>query len=75
METGTILGALLFAAVFAVFVGFFAGILLWISAFPFLLRAAQQRYAQTYHVVLAFSVAVLAVFAVYLTWSAFAGFS
>ena len=58
-----------------VFVGFFAGILLWISAFPFLLRAAQQRYAQTYHVVLAFSVAVLVVFAVYLTWSAFAGFS
>ena len=58
-----------------VLVGFFAGILLWISAFPFLLRAAQARYARTYHIVLAFSVAVLAIFAVYLAWSAFAGFS
>ncbi len=56
-----------------VFVGFFAGILLWISTFPFLLRAAQKRYAQTYHIVLAFSIAVLAVFAAYLAWSAFAG--
>jgi threonine/homoserine/homoserine lactone efflux protein len=58
-----------------VLVGFFAGILLWISIFPFLLRAAQVRYARTYHVVLAFSVIVLAVFAAYLAWSAFAGFS
>ncbi len=56
-----------------VFVGFFAGILLWISSFPFLLRAAQQRYAKTYHVVLAFSIAVLVIFAAYLAWSAFAG--
>ncbi len=57
-----------------VLVGFFAGLLLWISAFPFLLRAAQQRYARTYHLVLAFSIAVLIVFAAYLAWSAFAGF-
>ena len=56
-----------------VLVGFFAGILLWISAFPFLLRAAQQRYARTYHIVLAFSIVVLAVFAVYLGWTAFTG--
>ncbi len=56
-----------------VFVGFFAGILLWTSTFPFLLRAAQKRYAQTYHIVLAFSIVVLAVFAAYLAWSAFAG--
>lgn len=58
-----------------VFVGFFAGILLWTSIFPFLLRVAQQRYARTYHIVLAFSVAVLVVFTAYLAWSAFAGFS
>ena len=56
-----------------VLVGFFAGLLLWISAFPFLLRAAQARYARTYHIVLAFSILVLAVFAVYLAWTAFAG--
>ena len=56
-----------------VFVGFFAGILLWTSTFPFLLRVAQKRYAQTYHIVLAFSIIVLAVFAAYLAWSAFAG--
>ena len=58
-----------------VFVGFFVGILLWISVFPFLLRAAQRRYARTYHIVLAFSIVVLVVFAAYLAWSAFAGFS
>ncbi len=57
-----------------VLVGFFAGLLLWISAFPFLLRAAQQRYGRTYHIVLAFSIAVLVVFAAYLAWSAFAAF-
>ena len=57
-----------------VFVGFFAGILLWTSTFPFLLRVAQQRYARTYHIVLAFSVAVLVAFAAYLAWSAVAGF-
>ncbi|HYM40977.1 MAG TPA: LysE family transporter [Thermoplasmata archaeon] len=57
-----------------VLVGFFAGLLLWTSAFPYLLRAVQQRYARTYHIVLAFSIAVLVVFAVYLAWTAFAGF-
>ncbi len=57
-----------------VLVGFFAGILLWISAFPYLLRAAQARYARAYRVVLAFSVVVLVVFAGYLAWSAYAGF-
>ncbi len=57
-----------------VLVGFFAGILLWIGAFPFLLRAAQRRYARTYHIVLAFSVVVLLVFAAYLAWSGIAGF-
>lgn len=56
-----------------VLVGFFAGILLWISVFPFLLRAAQRRYAATYRVVLAFSIVILVVFAAYLAWSAFAG--
>ncbi len=56
-----------------VLVGFFAGLLLWISTFPYLLRAAQARYARTYHIVLAFSIVVLAVFAVYLAWTAFAG--
>ncbi len=56
-----------------VVVGFFGGLLLWIGAFPFLLRAAQQRYARTYHIVLAFSIVVLAIFAVYLAWTAFAG--
>ena len=57
-----------------VLVGFFAGLLLWIATFPFLLRAAQQRYARTYHIVLAFSIVVLAVFSIYLAWTAFTGF-
>lgn len=56
-----------------VLVGFFAGILLWISLFPFLLRAAQQRYARTYHIVLAFSIVVLVAFAVYLAWTGVVG--
>ncbi len=56
-----------------VLVGFFAGLLLWTSTFPYLLRAAQARYARTYHIVLAFSIAVLAFFAVYLAWTAFTG--
>ncbi len=56
-----------------VLVGFFAGLVLWTTMFPFLLRAAQQRYARTYHVVLAFSIAVLVVFAAYLVWTAFVG--
>lgn len=47
-------------------VGFFLGILLWISAFPWSLRAAQRRFARTYRVVLAFSILCLAAFAAYL---------
>jgi threonine/homoserine/homoserine lactone efflux protein len=58
-----------------VLVGFFAGLILWTTLFPYLLRAAQQRYARTYHIVLAFSIVVLVVFAVYLAWTAFAGVS
>jgi threonine/homoserine/homoserine lactone efflux protein len=57
-----------------VLVGFVVGILLWIFTFPFLLQAAQKRYAQTYHIVLVFSIATLLVFAAYLAWTAFAGF-
>lgn len=56
-----------------VLVGFFAGLILWTATFPYLLRAAQQRYARTYHIVLAFSIVVLVVFVGYLIWSAFAG--
>lgn len=52
----------------AVLVGFFAGILLWISLFPYALRTAQRRYARTYHMALAFSIASLAVFAAWLVW-------
>ena len=53
-----------------VLVGFFVGILLWISSFPFALRAAQQRFARTYHAALAFSIVCLAAFAAFLVWSA-----
>jgi threonine/homoserine/homoserine lactone efflux protein len=56
-----------------VLVGFFAGLFLWTLGFPYLLRVAQTRYAQTYHVVLAFSIVVLAAFAVYLAWAALSG--
>ncbi len=57
-----------------VLVGFFAGLVLWTAGFPYLLRAAQTRYAQTYHIVLAFSIVVLVVFVVYLLWTAIVGF-
>ena len=57
-----------------VLVGFFAGLVLWTTTFPYLLRAAQQRYARTYHIVLAFSIAVLLMFAAYLAWTAFSDF-
>lgn len=56
-----------------VLVGFFAGLVLWTMGFPYLLRAAQTRYAQTYHIVLAFSIVVLVAFAAYLAWSAATG--
>lgn len=58
-----------------VLVGFFAGLFLWTTGFPYLLRAAQQRYARTYHIVLAFSILVLIVFAAYLAWTAVVGVS
>ena len=53
----------------AVLVGFFAGILLWISLFPYVLRTAQRRYARTYRAALAFSIVSLVAFAVWLVWS------
>lgn len=54
----------------AVLVGFFGGILLWISAFPWALRAAQRPFQHTHRAVLLFSMVVLVVFAAYLAWSA-----
>ena len=54
----------------AVLVGFFAGLLLWISAFPFALREAQRLVAQAYRAVLLFSIACLLAFAAWLVWSA-----
>ncbi len=56
----------------AVLVGFFSGLLLWISAFPLALREAQRRMVRTYHAVLLFSIACLAAFAAWLVWSAVA---
>ncbi|HEY7588949.1 MAG TPA: LysE family transporter [Thermoplasmata archaeon] len=53
-----------------VLVGFFAGIILWTMAFPYALRAAQQRYARTYRIVLAFSIFCLGAFAAWLAWNA-----
>jgi threonine/homoserine/homoserine lactone efflux protein len=53
-----------------VLAGFFAGVIMWITLFPFALRAAQRRFAETYHVALAFSIVCLAVFAAWLVWSA-----
>jgi len=52
-----------------VLVGFFAGLVLWIVSFPYALRAAQRRFARTYHVALAFSILCLAAFAAWLAWS------
>ncbi len=52
-----------------VLVGFFVGLLSWISAFPYILRAAQQRFARTYHAVLAFSIGCLLAFAAWLAWT------
>src|SRR5439155_26361875 len=40
----------------AVLVGFFAGLLLWITVFPLALREAQRRIARTYQAVLVFSI-------------------
>ncbi len=57
----------------AVLVGFFAGLLLWITVFPLALREAQRRIARTYQVVLAFSIVCLVAFAAWLLWSALTG--
>lgn len=54
----------------ALLVGFFAGIFLWITGFPYALREAQRRFARTYHAVLAFSIVCLLVFATWLVWTA-----
>src|SRR2546427_335695 len=54
----------------AVLVGFFAGLLLWISGFPLALREAQRRIARTYQAVLLFSIVCLAAFAAWLVWYA-----
>jgi len=56
----------------AVLVGFFSGLLLWISIFPLALREAQRRIARTYQAVLVISIVCLAAFAVWLVWSAVA---
>ena len=56
----------------AVLVGFFSGLLLWISIFPLAFREAQRRIARTYQAVLVFSIACLAAFAAWLVWSAVA---
>ncbi len=55
-----------------VLAGFFAGVLLWITLFPFALRAAQERFSETYHVALVFSIVCLVAFAAWLAWSAVA---
>src|SRR5438309_1905691 len=57
----------------AVLVGFFAGLLLWITVFPLALREAHRRIARTYQAVLAFSIVCLLAFAAWLVWSALTG--
>ncbi|TLZ76005.1 MAG: LysE family translocator [Methanobacteriota archaeon] len=54
----------------AVLVGFYAGILLWITAFPLAVREAQRRIRRTYHAMLLFSIVCLVAFAGWLVWSA-----
>jgi len=54
----------------AVLVGFFAGLLLWITVFPLALREAQRHIARAYQAVLAFSIVCLLAFAAWLVWSA-----
>lgn len=54
----------------AVLIGFYAGLILWITAFPLALREAQRRIARTYHAVLLFSIVCLFAFAGWLVWSA-----
>src|SRR6059036_2793254 len=54
----------------AVLVGFYAGILLWITAFPLAVREAQRRICRTYHAMLLFSIVCFVAFAAWLVWSA-----
>ena len=54
----------------AVLVGFYCGLILWISGFPLALREAHRRFARTYHAVLLFSIVCLVAFAAWLVWSA-----
>ena len=53
-----------------VLVGFFAGLILWTTIFPFALRAAQKRFPQTNHVAHAISIICLLAVAAWLAWSA-----
>lgn len=54
----------------AVLVGFYAGIILWITAFPLAVREAQRRIRRTYHAMLLFSIVCLVALAAWLVWSA-----
>ncbi|HKW43309.1 MAG TPA: LysE family transporter [Thermoplasmata archaeon] len=54
----------------AVLIGFFGGLILWITVFPLALRQAQRHIAQAYYAVLLFSIVCLVGFAAWLVWSA-----
>lgn len=49
-----------------VLVGFYVGLFLWITAFPFLIGRAHRRFARTYQAVLLFSIICLVAFATWL---------
>lgn len=50
----------------AVLVGFYGGLILWITAFPFAIGKAHRRFARTYQAVLVFSIVCLVAFATWL---------
>lgn len=50
----------------AVLIGFYGGLILWITAFPFAIGKAQRRYPRTYQAVLVFSIVLLVAFATWL---------
>ena len=56
----------------AVLVGFYGGLLCWMTVFPLALREAQRHFARTYHAVLVFSIVCLLAFAAWLVGSAVA---
>ena len=58
----------------AVLIGFYGGLILWITGLPLALREAQRRIARTYHAVLLFSIVCLFAFAAWLVWSAVTAF-